>query len=41
MIGRSVLVGGLMGMTNGFFAGLVIVYFIKRKSKRATLLSSV
>ena len=31
MIGRSVLVGGLMGLTNGFFAGLVIVYFIKRR----------
>ncbi|MFY9571113.1 MAG: hypothetical protein WAV20_06940, partial [Blastocatellia bacterium] len=26
MIERSFLVGGLMGLTNGFFAGLVIVY---------------
>ncbi|MFY9553116.1 MAG: hypothetical protein WAV47_00200 [Blastocatellia bacterium] len=32
MIERSFLVGGLMGLTNGFFAGLVIVYFIKRQS---------
>ena len=31
MIQRSLLVGGLMGMTNGLFAGLVIVYFIKRQ----------
>jgi hypothetical protein len=31
MIERSVLVGGLMGLTNGVFAGLVIVYFIKRQ----------
>ena len=31
MIQRSFLVGGLMGMTNGLFAGLVIVYFIKRQ----------
>jgi hypothetical protein len=31
MIQRSVVVGGLMGMVNGFFAGLVIVYFIKRQ----------
>lgn len=30
MIQRSFLVGGLMGLTNGLFAGLVIVYFIKR-----------
>jgi len=30
MIERSFLVGGLMGLTNGLFAGLVIVYFIKR-----------
>ena len=30
MIERSLLVGGLMGLTNGLFAGLVIVYFIKR-----------
>jgi hypothetical protein len=32
MIQRSFLVGGLMGLTNGLFAGLVIVYFIKRQS---------
>jgi hypothetical protein len=32
MIERSFLVGGLMGLTNGLFAGLVIVYFIKRQS---------
>jgi hypothetical protein len=31
MIGRSLVVGGLMGLTNGLFAGLVIVYFIKRQ----------
>ncbi len=31
MIQRSLLVGGLMGLTNGLFAGLVIVYFIKRQ----------
>jgi hypothetical protein len=31
MIQRSFLVGGLMGLTNGLFAGLVIVYFIKRQ----------
>ena len=31
MIERSFLVGGLMGLINGLFAGLVIVYFIKRK----------
>ena len=30
MIERAFLVGGLMGLTNGLFAGLVIVYFIKR-----------
>jgi hypothetical protein len=30
MIQRSILVGGLMGMVNCAFAGLVIVYFIKR-----------
>ena len=29
MIERSFLVGGLMGLINGLFAGLVIVYFIK------------
>jgi hypothetical protein len=33
MIERSFLVGGLMGLTNGLFAGLVIVYFIKRQSE--------
>jgi hypothetical protein len=32
MIERSFLVGGLMGLTNGLFAGLVIVYFIKRQT---------
>jgi hypothetical protein len=32
MVERCFLVGGLMGLTNGLFAGLVIVYFIKRKS---------
>jgi hypothetical protein len=32
MIERSFLVGGLMGLTNGLFAGLVIVYFLKRQS---------
>src|SRR6266478_5033034 len=31
MIQRSFLVGGIMGLTNGLFAGLVIVYFIKRQ----------
>jgi hypothetical protein len=31
MIQRSFLVGGLMGLTNGLFAGLVIMYFIKRQ----------
>ncbi len=35
MIQRSILVGGLMGMTNGFFAGLVIVYFIRREQALA------
>jgi hypothetical protein len=30
MIERSFLVGGLMGLVNGLFAGLIIVYFIKR-----------
>jgi hypothetical protein len=34
MIQRSVLVGGCMGLTNGFFAGLVIVYFIRRQTAR-------
>ena len=32
MIERAFLVGGLMGINNGFVAGLVIVYFIRRKS---------
>ena len=31
MIQRSFVVGGLMGLINGFFAGLVIMYFIKRQ----------
>lgn len=31
MVGRSLLVGGLMGLTNGMAAGLVIIYFIKRR----------
>jgi len=31
MIQRSFAVGGLMGLINGLFAGLVIMYFIKRK----------
>jgi hypothetical protein len=31
MIRRSFFVGGLMGMTNGLAAGLVIVYFIRRQ----------
>lgn len=30
MIERAFLVGGLMGLTNGLFAGLVIVFFIRR-----------
>jgi hypothetical protein len=30
MIERSFLVGGMMGATNGLFAGLVIVYFVRR-----------
>jgi hypothetical protein len=33
MIERSFLVGGLMGLTNGMFAGLVIVYFVRRESR--------
>jgi hypothetical protein len=33
MIERGFLVGGLMGLTNGLFAGLVIVYFIKRQRR--------
>ncbi len=32
MIERSFLVGGLMGLINGLFAGLVIVYFVKRQA---------
>lgn len=32
MIERAFLVGGLMGITNGFVAGLVIVFFIKRQA---------
>jgi hypothetical protein len=31
MIQRSIVVGGLMGLINGMFAGLVIVYFIRRE----------
>jgi hypothetical protein len=31
MIQRSFVVGGLMGLINGLFAGLVIMYFIKRQ----------
>lgn len=30
MIERAFMVGGLMGISNGFVAGLVIVFFIKR-----------
>jgi hypothetical protein len=30
MVERSVLVGGLMGMTNGLAAGLVIVWLVRR-----------
>ena len=33
MIERGFLVGGLMGLTNGLFAGLVIVYFIRRQTR--------
>jgi hypothetical protein len=33
MIERGFLVGGLMGLTNGLFAGLVIVYFIKSQRR--------
>lgn len=33
MIERAFLVGGLMGLTNGLFAGLVIVYFVKRQPR--------
>jgi MFS family permease len=32
MIQRSFIMGGLMGLTNGLVAGLVIVYFIKRQT---------
>ena len=32
MIQRAFLVGGLMGVTDGLVAGLVIVYFIKRRN---------
>ncbi len=35
MIQRSTLVGGLMGLVNGFFAGLIIVYFVKASPRRA------
>ena len=31
MIRRAFLVGGFMGLTDGFVAGLVIIYFIKRQ----------
>jgi hypothetical protein len=31
MIERSILVGGIMGFSNGLAAGLVIVYFIRRQ----------
>jgi hypothetical protein len=31
MIQRSFLVGGLMGVTNGLVAGLVIVYFVRQQ----------
>ncbi len=33
MIHRAFLVGGFMGLTDGFVAGLVIVYFIKRHQR--------
>ncbi len=33
MIQRATLVGGLMGVTDGLLAGLVIVYFIKRRAR--------
>jgi hypothetical protein len=32
MVQRSVLVGGLMGLTNGLAAGLVIVFFLRRRT---------
>ena len=31
MIQRSFIVGGLMGLTNGCFAGLTIIYFLNRQ----------
>jgi len=37
MIQRSFLVGGFMGLVNGFFAGVVIVYFIRRQERPATV----
>ena len=37
MIQRSFIVGGLMGMTNGFFAGLTITYFIRRQQSKVAL----
>jgi len=37
MIERSFVVGGLMGLINGLFAGLVIVYFIKRQRRIESL----
>jgi hypothetical protein len=33
---RSLLVGGLMGMTNGLAAGLVIVYLVRRSNRAST-----
>jgi hypothetical protein len=36
MVQRSFIVGGLMGMTNGMAAGLVIVYFIRRQANSMT-----
>ncbi|MBM3288583.1 MAG: hypothetical protein FJY92_00380 [Candidatus Hydrogenedentes bacterium] len=36
MIERSFLVGGIMGIANGCFAGLVIVYFVKRAAAAGT-----
>src|SRR5215813_11153798 len=40
MIERSFLVGGVMGLTNGLFAGLVIIYFIKRQTVKSPLIES-
>jgi hypothetical protein len=34
MIQRAFILGGLMGLTNGLAAGLVIVYFIQREQRR-------